>query len=151
MSQEEQKYIYSLWDKCEDNIMEMFICKTSIYIEVKINGEQIKCLLDTGAQINVIDIDIIKKLKLDNIIDTRYKNKIIGVGGTCEVIGHIPYIDIELPNGKLCSITIQVVNNKSDKMILGLPFMLFYNVIMNMKTRKITLMDEEIDFKILDK
>ena len=54
-------------------------------------SKTVKCILDTGAEVNVMTQDIAKELGLQDYIDPDYVGDIRGVGSG-KIVGYIPYI-----------------------------------------------------------
>jgi hypothetical protein len=135
-----------LWISADEHIMPMLHCRTSIYLEIKICDKKIRCLLDTGAQNNIIKRSIIDELKLGSFVDESYKCKVIGVGeNTGQINGIMPYIEVHIGN-VLVPLYFNVMEKvASTDVILGLPFMMFYRVQLDFATNKMTIMGQTVD------
>ncbi len=132
-----------LWDLAEQNILPMVFSKCSIHIELKLNNNKIRCFLDTGSHINVISENLIKKIKLESFVDRTHKGEVSGVGKS-QINGCIPYIELEFNNNIMLPSNFYVMNDiGSHEILLGLPFMTFYQVNLNFEKRiaKIAGMD----------
>jgi hypothetical protein len=139
----EQERTYHLWEMADENILGMITSRTSIFLDVTIGREKVRCLLDTGAQNNIITMDIIKKCGLESFVDRSYRTKVIGVGES-NIIGCIPYITINI-DGVECPCYFQVMDKIASKdILLGLPFMMFYQVVLDFKKQKMIISGKEV-------
>jgi hypothetical protein len=138
--EKENPLIDSLWGMAEETILPMLISKTSLYIQVKFGDVKVKCLLDTGAEDNVIDYSLVKTLGLHEYIDTTHISLIGGVGHNVTV-GKIPYTEIEIDGDRypVC-FTVMNIGIRKDCPILGLPFMFYYKTIIDLTSRTLNIM-----------
>jgi len=150
---EEQKEYDSkqhLWDLAEQNILPMMFSKCTINIDLKLNGNNIRCFLDTGSHINVISENYIKKFNLESFVDRTVKGEVFGVGKS-QINGCIPYIELEFNNNNsnvFLSSNFYVMNGVgSHDILLGLPFMTFYQVNLDFQKRKAKI--GGLDFKLI--
>lgn len=140
-----------LWDLAEQNIYPMVVSHCSLYIRMSINGTPINCLLDTGAEQNVISLATIDKFNLRSLVDNKFKGKVIGVGESTK-LGILPYLELEMENGVHCPVNFTVLDNMASKdIILGLPFMMFYNVVLNFEKRTASIMGQDFNLIIIEK
>lgn len=131
-----------LWTLAEDNIGPLIYCHTSLHVRATIADTDVDFLIDTGAQTNVLSIDLVKKLGLETFVDGRVKAKMTGIGST-ETLGIIPFIDIKF--GDLaCPVNFSVIDNK-EIAILGMPFMLYYKVDLDFSGRKMKIVSKTVD------
>jgi hypothetical protein len=136
-----------LWVSADENIMPMLYCRTSIYLTIEICGRKVKCLLDTGAQNNIITRTLVNELQLDSFVDNSYKCKVVGVG-TSEITGIIPYIEVTIDKVH-CPLYFNVMDKVgSFEAILGLPFMMFYKVQLDFGTNKMKIMGQSVDMHV---
>lgn len=138
-----------LWISADEQIMPMLYCRTSIYLTIELCGRKIKCLLDTGAQNNILKQSIVDELKLQSFVDYGYKTKIIGVGeNQSKSEGLIPYIECTIGSVNV-PLYFQIMEKvTSYDAILGLPFMLFYRVQLDFATKKMKLMGTDVDMQV---
>lgn len=140
-------FINYLYDKMEEEILPMHISKFSLTFNVKINGTMVNCLIDTGATMNIIGMDLIKSCGLEYCIDNRVKINLVGAGST-PTSGYIPYMEIEIEDKKypICAFVANMASK--DKMILGSAFLAFYQIALDFKKRKILINETETNFQI---
>lgn len=131
-----------------ESIIAMDVSKTSVYLPCKINGKEVLCLVDTGAEINAIDSSFAVELGIEEYIDTRYSHSIVGVGKS-EVLGKIHYLDMEI-DGIMYPLSFSVLHleMKKDHPIIGLPFLMFYKTKLDFNKREITIGGKSINFVI---
>ena len=144
-------FLDHLWGLAEENIFPLLYSRCKADVVIKISGKDMHCLIDTGAQMNCLTIDIVKKYGLESFMDPRYKGKAVGVGSS-NILGMIPYIEIKF--GKItCAVNFTVLDNKgsSDALscaILGLPFIMFYKIKLDFEKSKLTIMGHDINMQI---
>lgn len=135
--------VETLWHMAKETILPMIISKTSLYILVKFDDKEVKCLLDTGAEENIIDQSLVTSLGLHEYIDTTEISLISGVGHNV-TIGKIPYTEIEI-EGDIYPVCFTVMNIgvHKDRPILGLPFMCYYKTIIDLSSRTLNIMGKQ--------
>ena len=120
-------------NKIEENFKKAYECIPSsfipskmIYLDAKItvdNGlsQDVRFLIDTGAQVSVLPINVAKALQIDDIIDEKYSGELKGVGNDM-IMGKIHYLEVVLPFGMIpCSFII--CKNPNLEPILGIDMM----------------------------
>lgn len=122
-------------------------------------SKTVKCILDTGAESNIMTHDIAKELGLQDYIDTKYVGKIHGIGAG-NIIGYIPYVVFNIGSIELKSNFLILDNsvsnpNKEKKsgikcVLLGMPFMMFYGIELNFKQSVLTISDQVVKMIIED-
>jgi hypothetical protein len=151
---EEKDKTKHLWDEHynDDAVSTMFDSHTAMFLPLEICGKKVECLVDTGAQINIISEKLVKELKLESLVDKSYKTTVKGVGEqkTC---GVIPYIIVKLNDSKLGAIEVPmyfiVMNSQVETdIIIGLPFMRTHQVILDYAKCTMKLAGREVHFKI---
>lgn len=125
--------------KAYDAIPSSFIPSEMIYLNTKIRNDmitsEVRFLIDTGAQVSVLPLDIAKGLNLDNLIDESYNGELKGVGNDV-IMGKIHYLEVELPFGTIpCSFTI--CKNPNMVPILGIDMMQHMGIVLDFVKRKI--------------
>jgi len=135
-----KKLIEENFRKAYESIPSSFIPSNMIYLNANIrNGNQsynIKFLIDTGAQVSVLPLDVAKALMVDNIIDESYNGSLKGVGNDM-IMGKIHYLEVELPFGVIpCSFVI--CKNPDMVPILGIDMMQQLGLKLDFEKRKIT-------------
>lgn len=100
--------IVLLFSACEKkeyapNEIELVSSNGLYFIELKVNGNKGKFLLDTGANLSYVDYRKLGKYKL-RIKDVNIETELTGIGGTAEKVYHLYEFDmtknsgVELPN-----------------------------------------------------
>lgn len=148
----QNELIGHLWDLAYETFQPMITSRCSVYIALKLNGKNIKCLLDTGAEDNIISKKLINELNLESMIDIRVHGNAIGVGVN-KIEGIIPYVELEMENGVGCPVSLSVMNISllNSEIILGLPFMMFYNVVLNFEKRTASIMGHNFNLIVIDR
>ena len=144
-----------------ETMPEYFYGAYSIHLPLAITSENVgvgdvklEALIDTGAQVNTINYDIVEKLGMLHRI-YRQKTKLIGVGSQ-ESEGFIPKLTIKLGNGtELIIPRVLVLKRNPDKhlesdMIIGINTMFYYGFNLDLKNRKLTIDEKELEIKLVD-
>ena len=123
----------------------------SILCDIVIHEKHYDGLLDTGAQCNIISKNIIDELKIEHFVDKTFCPKITCENGKItKAYGIIPFLNIIL-DGNSTPTCFVVVDHYLSSIIIGLPFMFFYNMKLDFHSNKIYLNEKEINFKFNDK
>lgn len=125
--------------KAYDAIPSSFIPSNMIYLNTKIRNNEmtseVRFLIDTGAQVSVLPLDVAKGLNIDNLIDESYNGELKGVGNDV-IMGRIHYLEVELSFGTIpCSFTI--CKNPNMVPILGIDMMQHMGIVLDFVKRKI--------------
>ena len=145
--QKKQETTNHLWDLAEQNILPMIFSRCTVNIDLKLNNHKLRCFLDTGSHINVISEKLIKQLNLESFVDRTYKGEVSGVGKS-QINGCIPYIELEFNNHIMLPSNFHVMNDiGSHDILLGLPFMTFYQVNLDFQKRKAKI--SGMDFNLI--
>lgn len=91
-----------------ENIPELINLGNLIFLNGKISGHNIKILVDTGAQMCIINKSVIDCSGLNYLIDTKNQINISGAHSTSASVGTLWYveIEIELSDGNYASLPI---------------------------------------------
>jgi len=127
----------------------MLYSHCSLYLDVKIGDQIVECLIDTGAQSNVMSEDMVKRLQLESFVDRNFKATVVGVGQST-INGIIPYIELTFDNNVTCPICIHIIESVNMHCILGFPFMLFYQLIFDYKKCEVTIMNQKYKLRIVE-
>ncbi len=134
-SDDESSQVIENMKKAYDEIPHTFFKTESIYMKGFINGSEINFLLDTGAEISIIPHNIVEACGLTNILDTKYKGKMKGVG-EADITGRIHYVEVVLDCGVYpCSFT--ACSNNDVPPILGIDMMHNLGISIDFKNKKI--------------
>ena len=75
-------------------------------VQLNVNSDtfstKLSFILDTGAEFSLIDLDILKKFKVNTEPTTR---KVTSVNGDSEILGFESILTIELPNGETTNVS----------------------------------------------
>ena len=120
---ENKKFISELWDH-RDEILPMTCSQYRINVMLMINNVPTKCLLDTGAQTNIITFDEVKRCNIMQFVDNKSSMPMKGIGGIQQTYGYIPYIEATINNIPI-GMDFEVVNKSIGfNVILGLPILI---------------------------
>jgi hypothetical protein len=137
-----------LWMLAEQNICPMIYSKCTVHIDLKINGMSVRCFLDTGAQTNVISENAIRKFDLETFIDRTAKGTVLGVG-TSNINGIIPYVELQFNDFINLPVNFYVMEKMLEHdILLGLPFMTFYQVKLYFELRQASIAGNKFDLII---
>ena len=102
---------------------EFFFSVTMLHFNCTINGQTVRVLVDSGAQITVMSSNIMKACNLDNILDIAHKGVCKGVGQQ-EILGKINYqeIFVETKDKKMLCLpcSFSVINTDNIDILFGL-------------------------------
>lgn len=123
---------------------ENFASVSMLYIDVKLNGNNVKAFVDTGAQMTIISQECAKLCKIYDLLDTRFQGIAVGVG-TNKILGRIHAAQVQVGKANLlCSFNV-LAEWKMD-LLIGLDQMLANQVIIDLKDRKFIIKDEHVPF-----
>ena len=132
-----EKIITENYIKAYKEIPSSLIPASMIFLNAKISGQEIRFLVDTGAQVSLLPLDIVKACNLENILDQRIAGELKGVGRD-RVMGKIHYLEVELSCGIIpCSFT--VCENSNIEPILGIDMMQQMGLVLDFKNRTINI------------
>jgi len=122
--------------KAINEIPHTLIPSKMIYLTAKVNGFEIKFLLDTGAQISILPRSFVTACNLEHLIDEKYNGELKGVGSD-KIIGRIHYIELELECGVYpCGFTI--CSNNEIGAILGIDMMRNLGIVLDFTKNKLS-------------
>lgn len=125
-------------------IPECFFSIDMLHILIEVNGQTIKALVDTGAQVTVISKKCAEDCGIDSLIDYRCAGTTYGVGER-KILGKIWMTDVFLGKHALpCSFT--VLDDVNFDIIFGLNMMLKYGCILDLNKKCLRIGDDEIQF-----
>ena len=137
-----EKILNDNYMKAYQEIPTSLIPSEMIFLNAKIGENDIRFLVDTGAQVSLLPLDIVKACNLEDILDQRIAGQLKGVGSD-RVMGKIHYLEVQLPCGIIpCSFTV-CENNNIDP-ILGIDMMQQMGLLLDFKTRTIKIGDYSI-------
>ena len=102
---------------------------SSAYTNIKINNIQVKSIVDLGAEVTIIALSLVKRLKL---VVTKTKNQTRYVAAINEVLTNTGYTTIDIKIGKWRTKQKAIVFEKlSTELLLGIDWLRQHGVIIN--------------------
>jgi len=138
-----EKLIEDNYLRAYEEIPEFFFPKKMIFIKGKINGQELKFLLDTGAAISIINKSLAKALKIDHLVDKKCQGQLRGVG-TDNISGRIHYTEILFDFG-IIPASLTVCDNDNLEPILGMDFIQSHGLVIDFKKRKVFIGDKSLE------
>ena len=136
-AKKKQDIINKNYMKAMEIMPELYTKSPSIHIQGSINGNSIKFLVDTGAEISIMNKSIAIACGLEKYIDERYNGKLQGVGSD-KILGKVHYTEITFNWGVLpCGFTI--CSNNDIIPIIGIDIMNSHGIIINCKTKTLQI------------
>ena len=134
-NQQAKNLIKENLEKAYNEIPHTFIKTEAIFIKGHINGYEIDFLLDTGAEMSILPVNIIQACGLENILDTHYSGIMKGVGED-KMLGKIHYVEVILECG-LYPCSFFVCSNNDLPPILGIDMMYNLGISIDFKKKQI--------------
>jgi phosphoribosylformylglycinamidine (FGAM) synthase PurS component len=130
--------------------MEALITYTLLFLKGEFNGFGFKIIIDTGASMSIMSNTMSKILKVDHMLDNRFKGKVVGVGDS-NILGCLIGGDIKLGDDEDCihvPVNIRVIDDGFDKymVILGLDFLTSHKCIIDFVNRSISINGQSMKF-----
>jgi DNA damage-inducible protein 1 len=134
---EKHNIIMKNYLKAIEIIPEFYTKSPSIFIKGSINGNMIKFLIDTGAEISVMSKNTAIACGLSKYIDESYCGKLIGTGET-KIMGKVHYTEIVFDWGVLpCGFTI--CNTENITSIIGIDMLNSHGTIIDFKNKTLNI------------
>ena len=126
---------------------EVFGSVTMLYVAVKVNGQEVKAFVDSGAQTTIISPETAQRCGLNELIDSRWSGIAQGVG-TGRIIGRIHSADLQLGNLWLpCSFTVlEQSQSGAPEMLLGLDMLRRYQACIDLEANVLRVHGNSIPF-----
>lgn len=139
--------LYELYES--DHIYDMMVGFYRLVVDMECCGKKITCLLDTGAQVNILYGKTVTQLNMWDCVDTSTKSDIVGVNGISQSRGFIPYLQMSIGNISFPSCFVVVEREKCDNdCIIGLMFMRFYGMCLDVGTNIVRIGSVSIPFRL---
>ena len=134
-NQHVKNFVTENLEKAYNEIPHTFIRTEAIFLKGHINGHEIDFLLDTGAEMSIIPVNIIQACGLENILDTHYSGIMKGVGED-KMLGKLHYVEVILECG-LYPCSFSVCSNNNLHPILGIDMMYNLGISIDFKKKQI--------------
>jgi hypothetical protein len=133
------------------NIPEFLVPRNMIHLKGKINGVEIKFLVDTGANGSTMPLSVAKMCDIDNLINTTFEGTAIGVGSK-KIYGKICYIEIFFDFGCV-PVSFNIIEDNQEKfdpvVLLGLDIMCNHGFKIDFKNRYLEV-NEHVKIPFID-
>ena len=119
--------------------------RTATYAKVRVNGELIMALIDTGACVTIASEEFAKRIIQDLIPLEKGRHWRAANGGEIEVLGETT-VNLEL-GSKAFDVSLVVARNLSHSLIIGTDVIRENKFIIDFKTNKIRIGNEEVQIE----
>lgn len=144
MEQIQQKRIDDNLRYAYENNPEAFIPFSLLFIDCKINNKHVRAMIDTGAQMSILPMDLAKECQVDYLIDRRYQTTTVGVG-VQKSVGRIHALQVEV-SGTVWANPFTVLEGPLQYCILGVDWLTKNRALVNLVERCLIIGDVIVPF-----
>lgn len=116
-------------------------------ISCKIGGQSFRALIDSGAQLSLMNKHAVERCGYGNRIDSRCPSVAVGVG-IQNIIGHIPSVNVKIGRGQFPN-GFGILENLKLEVILGSDFLTTYGCVLNFEDSFILIGENKLKAKFL--
>jgi predicted aspartyl protease len=130
-----------------EHLPESFAPVVMLYINVKVNGFNIKAFVDSGAQMTIMSLKCAQRCNLSRLIDKRFQGLAVGVG-TQKIVGRVHMCQLEIA-GSFLPTSFSVLEEQPMDMLLGLDMLKRHQCILDLKRNRLEIGSAQVSTPFL--